>query len=93
MRSKGFFWLASHPAHAGSWSQAGAMARHNVAGYWWAAVPPERWPTDPESVATIHQHWDSNVGDARQEIVLIGIGMNETALRVRFDACLLTETE
>ena len=93
VRSKGFFWLASHPAHAGSWSQAGAMARHNVAGYWWAAVPPERWPTDPESVAMIHQHWDSSVGDARQEIVLIGIGMNETTLRVRFDACLLTDTE
>ena len=40
IRSKGYFWLASHPAHAGTWSQAGAVARHGVAGRWWAAVPP-----------------------------------------------------
>lgn len=36
VRSKGFFWLASKPEFAASWSQAGAMARHGVAGYWWS---------------------------------------------------------
>lgn len=93
VRSKGFFWLASHPELAGSWSQAGAVARHGVGGYWWAAIPPERWPEDPETVALIRKSWDSNVGDARQELVLIGIDMNEVELRNAFDACLLTDEE
>ncbi len=93
VRSKGYFWLASHPTLAGSWSQAGAVAQHGPAGYWWAAVPPERWPQDPESVAFIRAKWDDRVGDARQELVLIGMDMDEAALRTRFDACLLTDAE
>ncbi|MFN3986594.1 MAG: zinc metallochaperone GTPase ZigA [Rhodocyclaceae bacterium] len=93
VRSKGFFWLASHPTLAGNWSQAGAVARHGVAGHWWAAVPPERWPQDVETVALIREKWDERVGDARQELVLIGMDMDEAALRTRFDACLLSDEE
>lgn len=93
VRSKGFFWLATYPAVAGSWSQAGAVARHGPAGHWWAAVPPERWPRDAEAVAQIRARWDEHVGDARQELVLIGMDMDEPALRARFDACLLTDAE
>lgn len=93
VRSKGFFWLASHPALAGSWSQAGAVAHHGVAGYWWASMPPERWPQDPEAVALIRAKWHDSVGDARQEIVMIGMDMDEAALRAQFDACLLNDAE
>lgn len=93
VRSKGHFWLASHPELAGSWSQAGAVARHGAAGYWWAALPPERWPDDPEYVAMIRASWVEDVGDARQELVLIGIDMDEGALRRQLDACLLTDKE
>jgi len=93
IRSKGYFWLASHPAHAGTWSQAGAVARHGVAGRWWAAVPPEQWPDDEETVAIIKEKWHQGVGDARQELVLIGMNMDEAALRARLDACLLTDSE
>lgn len=93
VRSKGYFWLASEPAMAGNWSQAGAVARHGPAGYWWAAIPQDRWPTDTESVEDIRAKWDKDVGDARQELVLIGMDMDEPALRASFDACLLTDDE
>ena len=93
LRSKGFFWLASHPTLAGSWSQAGAVARHGPAGRWWAAVPQEHWPQDPEARALIREKWDDDTGDARQELVLIGIDMDEAALRARLDHCLLTDEE
>ncbi len=93
VRSKGHFWLATHPELAGAWSQAGAVARHGAAGYWWAAVPPERWPDDPAYLASIRAVWDKDVGDARQELVLIGMAMDEAALRARLDACLLTDAE
>ncbi|KXO85781.1 hypothetical protein AYK86_15845 [Acinetobacter venetianus] len=93
IRSKGFFWLASNPEFAGSWSQAGAMARHGVAGYWWAAVPDEHWPEDPQSREAIQKNWNDQTGDARQEIVLIGMEMDQEDLIQRFDACLLYDNE
>ena len=93
VRSKGFFWLASHPSYAGSWSQAGAVARHELAAYWWAAIPRDRWPEDPEAVALIDEKWHDGVGDARQELVLIGMDMNEENLRERLNACLLDDSE
>ncbi|WEI17967.1 zinc metallochaperone GTPase ZigA [Acinetobacter proteolyticus] len=93
IRSKGFFWLASHPEFAGSWSQAGAMARHGVAGYWWAAVPDEHWPEDQPSRDAIAKNWDDATGDARQELVLIGMEMDQAGLTEQFDACLLNDEE
>ncbi|GMW53124.1 hypothetical protein LOCUS_27220 [Klebsiella pneumoniae] len=36
VRSKGYFWLASRPEFAGSWSQAGGIARQALGGMWWA---------------------------------------------------------
>ncbi|WP_019384722.1 zinc metallochaperone GTPase ZigA [Acinetobacter venetianus] len=93
IRSKGFFWLASDPEFAGSWSQAGAMARHGVAGYWWAAVPDEHWPEDSQSREAIQKNWNDQTGDARQEIVLIGMEMDQEDLIQRFDACLLDDNE
>jgi len=93
--------LAGQPSDAGrllvaggrGGPQAGAVARHGVAGYWWAAVPPERWPQDPESVTANRANWDDEVGDARQELVLIGIDMDEAMLRECFDLCLLNDAE
>lgn len=92
-RSKGFFWLASRMAFVGSWSQAGAVTRHEKAGLWWAAIPKPHWPDHPDWQAGIKQVWQEPFGDRRQEIVLIGAGMDRTALTAGFDACLLTEAE
>ena len=93
IRSKGFFWLASHPKLAGSWSQAGAMARHGLAGYWWATIPEEEWPEDEQNREIIQNNWDANTGDARQEIVLIGMEMDESNLIDKFNNCLLNDDE
>ncbi|KGG91891.1 MULTISPECIES: zinc metallochaperone GTPase ZigA [Comamonas] len=93
IRSKGFFWLASRPAKVGDWSQAGAVCRNGLAGRWWATVPQEHWPKDSEAIAAIKKNWDEEVGDARQELVVIGIDMDEATLRRMFDACLLTDRE
>ncbi|MDW8443887.1 MAG: GTP-binding protein [Acetobacteraceae bacterium] len=47
IRAKGFFWLATRMDGAGAWQLAGSVGRHEAAGFWWAAVPRERWPDDP----------------------------------------------
>ncbi len=93
LRSKGFFWLASKPEDAGSWSQAGGLMRHGFAGRWWRYVPKSQWPHDEESVAAIMGNWHLNTGDCRQELVFIGQNIDFAQLRTQLDACLLTDEE
>lgn len=93
IRSKGHFWLASRPEYAGTWSQAGGVARQGLGGMWWASVPKESWPQDSESLEFILSHWIDGIGDARQELVFIGFNIDETTLRSRLEAALLTDEE
>ena len=93
IRAKGFFWLATRMAWAGSWHLAGAVGRHEAAGFWYAAVDPAQWPDDDAWRERIRAMWQEPHGDRRQEIVFIGIGMDEAALRRDLDGCLLTEAE
>ncbi|HBV4966347.1 zinc metallochaperone GTPase ZigA [Klebsiella pneumoniae] len=93
VRSKGYFWLASRPEYAGSWSQAGGVARQGLGGMWWVSVPRDRWPEDEQSLKFIEANWVDGIGDARQELVFIGIEMNEAVLRAKLGAALLTDKE
>lgn len=93
VRSKGYFWLATRPELVGSWSQAGPVVCHELGGMWWASVPQAHWPQDEDNLATIRERWQEPYGDAQQEMVLIGMRMDEVALRRRLDACLLSDAE
>jgi G3E family GTPase len=93
LRSEGYFWLASRIDKIGVWSQAGRVARLDVAGFWWASVPRDGWPQTPGFEEAAMKHWDSSAGDCRQELVFIGIDMDEAAIRKSLEACLLTRAE
>ena len=90
LRSKGVFWLATRLKVAGFWSQAGPIAHHECAGYFWAAVPEAHWPEDRGQIDRV---WQEGNGDCRQEIVLIGQNMDQEAITKMLDHCLLTEAE
>jgi len=93
LRSKGFFWLASKPMDAGSWSQAGGLMRYGFAGRWWRSVPKDQWPQDAESTAAILANWTAATGDCRQELVFIGQNIDFEQLSAELDDCLLTDEE
>lgn len=93
LRSKGYFWLASKPEEAGSWSQAGGLMRHGPAGQWWRFVPKTSWPQDEESLESIMACWNPEVGDCRQELVFIGQNVDFNLLKNELDCCLLTDQE
>ena len=93
LRSKGFFWLASRLDKIGVWSQAGRVARLDFGGFWWAAVPQEHWPQSESFHTELEEKWRSDVGDCRQELVFIGIGMDEIAIYDSLQECLLTDDE
>lgn len=93
LRSKGFFWLASRLDKVGVWSQAGRTARLDVGGFWWASVPRTQWPAVPSFEVMMEKYWDPTVGDCRQELVFIGIGVDEIQLYDSLQECLLTDEE
>ncbi|MDP2125889.1 MAG: zinc metallochaperone GTPase ZigA [Pseudohongiella sp.] len=93
IRSKGFFWLASHPTLIGQWNQAGGIARHGFAGTFWSALPRDQWPTDAEALDYIEEVWEEPFGDMRQELVFIGQSLNQQQVCAQLDACLLTDEE
>ncbi len=90
VRAKGFFWLATRPQWVGEIAQAGALVRTEAIGYWWAAVPRDRWPEEEELIARIKKGWHKLFGDRRQEIVFIGTrDMDKAAITAALDACLV----
>jgi G3E family GTPase len=93
VRSKGYFWLATRHDIAGSLSQAGGALTHEAAGLWWSAAPKERWPDDGEFREYLREVTADGYGDRRQELVLIGIGMDEATIRSALDHCLLSDAE
>jgi G3E family GTPase len=90
VRAKGFFWLATRPHYVGELNQAGALVRTGRRGLWWASVPQNRWPDDPDWRAAMQPYLDPVWGDRRQEIVFIGTDpMDEAKIRRELDACLV----
>ncbi|MBA3547113.1 MAG: GTP-binding protein [Nannocystis sp.] len=93
LRSKGIFWLATRMDGAMSWSHAGRTLRIGGAGVWWATRPRAQWPEDPAARAELEGRFRPRWGDRRQELVLIGRGMDREGLTAALDRCLLTPAE
>lgn len=93
LRSKGHVWLATRPADTALWSQAGDTLTFELVGTWWADTLRDEWPDDPGLRAEIDAVWDAEAGDRRQELVFIGLHMDESAIRAALDVCLLTDAE
>ena len=91
IRSKGICWLATHHDVVGVWSHAGQLMSLEPAGSWWVSTEEEDIPSDLwEEIQALMQ---GEYGDRRQEIVFIGIALNEVDLRIQLDRCLLRHDE
>jgi G3E family GTPase len=93
IRAKGHFWLATRPNWVAEFSLAGAVSSVTPLGGWWASVPRERWPSQPEALAEMAGKWVEPWGDRRQEIVFIGAGMDQAGLIAALDAALMPEAD
>jgi hypothetical protein len=76
------------------WSLAGSVHSFtaNEEEKWLAAIDPVEWP-ETLTAAELRAHWEPVWGDRRQEIVFIGVDMEQTKVEEALDACLLTEEE
>lgn len=89
LRAKGFFWSTRSPDEMGFVSLAGGVVRWETLSVWWAARIATGRATPADRPPSVVAHWAEPHGDRRQEIVLIGAGLDEAALTAALDACLI----
>jgi G3E family GTPase len=92
VRAKGLCWLATRFEEAGEFSIAGSLLTLRAAGWWWGIVDEAEWPEAIKQQAT-KLNWQPPYYDHRQEIVFIGVQLDETTVRAGLDSCLLTDEE
>jgi G3E family GTPase len=96
IRSKGLLWIASRTEQAINWSQAGGSMKAEGAGVWWASMPlGERmsFANFVENQDIIEERWTRDFGDRLNELVFIGISINEKEIRKELESCLCTADE
>lgn len=90
LRSKGFFWVSAQPRVVYEWAHAGNVSEVNPSGFWLAATPKEEWGEFDGCGPDEAESWDDRFGDREQQLVFIGMGLDEAGIRERLDACLVS---
>jgi len=88
LRAKGFYWTREQPDEMAFLSVAGGVVRHDTLNPWWAALVENgkaRLDERPQAICAL---WVEPYGDRRQELVFIGVGLDEAAIRASLDGCL-----
>ncbi|MGO4790056.1 GTP-binding protein [Paenibacillus sp. 2KB_20] len=93
VRAKGIAWLAVLEDVAASLSQAGPSIQFGPAGYWVAALTEQEQQELILSEPDVQRKWDAVWGDRMTELVMIGIGMEQSLIEQELDDCLLTDQE
>ncbi|QPC46482.1 GTP-binding protein [Mangrovibacillus cuniculi] len=93
VRSKGFLWLATRNNMSGLLSQAGSSVTLQGAGEWVATYSEEEQKEQFKEDPSLLENWHPIFGDRKNEIVLIGIHMDEEEIRNDLEKCLLTNEE
>jgi G3E family GTPase len=93
VRAKGFFWLASRNDTVGLISQAGTSIMIQGAGEWVASYSKNEQEQILKEEPELLLKWDETYGDRSNEIVMIGIDMNQKEIEETLDACLLNDEE
>jgi len=90
VRSRGFAWLATRNDISAEWTSAGNLFSMTGESNWFATTPRETWPTEDQKFT---QDFVEPYGDRRQEIVIIGVNMDQEKIKNELERCLLTDEE
>lgn len=88
IRAKGFYWTTRNPDEMGFLSLAGGVVRRETLSIWWAARLAAGRARPEDRPPSVLRHWAEPHGDRRQELVLIGVGLDLPALTTALDDCL-----
>ncbi len=87
IRAKGYIWFTTHNNFAIMFGLAGRQRSFYPEGDWWAAVPKEEWPKGVED--SLKPIWQEEIGDRRQEFVIIGKDLDKEKITNSLDKCLV----
>lgn len=90
IRVKGMFWLATRWNHMGFLSQAGSLRNLECGGLWLGAIPQSQWSYDIKKLAE-ESKWQAPYYDRQQELVFIGIDIDESTIKKNLDNCLISD--
>lgn len=97
IRSKGTVWLATRHLHSFSFHKAGGQIEFAPLDLWFAEVPQEKWGTTDEEIKEMKEFlkksWSEPYGDRQQELVFIGIDMDQEKMEKVLDQLLLNDEE
>jgi len=89
LRAKGFYWFSEQAADIGFLSVAGGAVRTEFVGTWAAALVEAGVITAASVPVSAREKWVEPQGDRRVELVFIGVGLDEAAMRVGLARCLV----
>jgi len=93
LRVQGSFWVASRPNMACSMDIAGASRNTLPEGMWWASVPTEERPGNPDLARYLESIWHPEYGDRHNKLSIVGTETDAAELRDRLQTCLLNDEE
>jgi G3E family GTPase len=91
VRAKGFIWWAEQPDEMAFLSLAGGVARWDTLNPWWAAMIEAGRASERDLPPGVRAAWQEPQGDRRQELVFIGVKLDEKRLREGLEACLVED--
>ena len=93
LRVKGFAWIAERWDQVALVSVAGDVNRCDFIGDWWVSRYEQGEVRRDEFPDDVERAWQEPYGDRRQEIVFIGIGMDEDQIVSELEACCIRPEE
>ncbi|MDA0710483.1 MAG: GTP-binding protein [bacterium] len=93
VRSKGFLWFATRNDLVIIMGQAGSSIQIEDGGDWLVDLPPAEREQVLDAYPEVRDAWDPTWGDRKNEIVFIGMQLDEEMIAAELNACLLTDTE
>ena len=88
IRAKGYIWFSDADATIQLFEQAGRNSSVMGVSYWIDALVPEQKAQYIEENPEIKDDWDETFGDRGNQIVFIGKGYNQAAIKKQLEACL-----
>jgi G3E family GTPase len=92
LRSKGTCWVAPHNNKECIWASTGRMYGIEAVEPWLATVPRDEWDEDIDVEESLKEFVEP-FGDRRQELVIIGLQLNQELVESILQKCLLTDEE
>ena len=93
VRSKGFLWFATRNDLVIIMGQAGSSIQIEDGGDWLIDLPSSEREEVLDAYPEVREKWDPVWGDRKNEIVFIGLELDEDMIVAELNGCLLSDEE